>query len=104
MPKGPKGEKRAADVIGNAVRVMEIATGQRDEEYEDDPGKNKAAAKLGRKGGMDFREATDKLCAKLQHADLARALGASVQAVPQARLSNGCAQLLDRRQQTGRMP
>jgi hypothetical protein len=45
-------------VIGNAVRVMEIATGQRDEEYEDDPGKNKAAAKLGRKGGMDFREAT----------------------------------------------
>jgi hypothetical protein len=27
MPKGPKGEKRAADVIGNAVRVMEIATG-----------------------------------------------------------------------------
>jgi hypothetical protein len=44
-------------VIGNAVRVMEIATGQRDEEYEDDPGKNKAAAKLGRKGGMDFREA-----------------------------------------------
>jgi hypothetical protein len=42
MPKGPKGEKRAADVIGNAVRVMEIATGQRDEEYEDHPGKNKA--------------------------------------------------------------
>jgi hypothetical protein len=45
---------------------MEIATGQRDEEYEDDLGKNKAAAKLGRKGGMDFREATDKLCAKLR--------------------------------------
>ena len=68
MPKGPKGEKRPADVIGNAVRVMEIASGQRDEEYEDDLGKNKAAAKLGRKGGMDFREATDKLCAKLEHA------------------------------------
>ena len=99
MPKGPKGEKRAADVIGNAVRVMEIATGQRDEEYEDDPGKNKAAAKLGRKGGMDFREATDKLCAKLEHADLAKGRGRA-----QASLSNGCAQLLDRRQQTGRMP
>ncbi len=28
MPKGPKGQKRPADVIGNAVRVMEIATGQ----------------------------------------------------------------------------
>ena len=103
MPKGPKGEKSPADVIGNAVRVMEIATGQRDQEYEDDPGKNKAAAKLGRKGGMDFREATDKLCAKLARRSC-KGLGASVQAVPQARLSNGCAQLLDRRQQTGRMP
>ena len=27
MPKGPKGEKRHADVIGNAVKVMRIATG-----------------------------------------------------------------------------
>jgi hypothetical protein len=27
MPKGPKGEKRPADVIGNAVKVMKIATG-----------------------------------------------------------------------------
>jgi hypothetical protein len=26
MPRGPKGEKRTADVIGNAVRVMRIAT------------------------------------------------------------------------------
>ena len=31
MPKGPKGQKRPADVTGNAVHVMEIATGQRDE-------------------------------------------------------------------------
>ncbi|MGH7230782.1 MAG: RNA-binding protein [Nitrospiraceae bacterium] len=51
MPRGPKGQKRPADVIGNAVRVMEIATGQRDEEYEGDQGKNKAAAELGRRGG-----------------------------------------------------
>ena len=49
MPKGPQGQKRPADVIGNAVRVMEIATGQREEEFEDD-GKNKAAVELGRKG------------------------------------------------------
>jgi hypothetical protein len=27
MPTGPKGEKRPADVIGNAVKVMRIATG-----------------------------------------------------------------------------
>ena len=51
MPKGPKGQKRPADVIGNAVRVMEIATGQREEELEDDAGKDQAAATLGRKGG-----------------------------------------------------
>lgn len=32
MPKGPRGEKRPADVIGCAVKVMRIATG---EEVED---------------------------------------------------------------------
>jgi hypothetical protein len=44
MPRGPKGEKRPADVIGNAVHVMRIATG----EIED----GGAAAKiLGKRGG-----------------------------------------------------
>ena len=28
MPRGPKGEKRPRDVIGNAVHVMRIATGE----------------------------------------------------------------------------
>jgi hypothetical protein len=28
MPKTPKGHKRPADLIGNAVRVMQIATGE----------------------------------------------------------------------------
>ena len=50
MPKGPQGQKRPADVIGNAVRVMEIATGQREEEFDDD-GKDPAAKALGAKGG-----------------------------------------------------
>ena len=50
MPKGPKGQKRPADVIGNAVRVMQIATGEADEEFNED-GKNKAAHQLGRTGG-----------------------------------------------------
>jgi hypothetical protein len=31
MPKGPKGQKRPADVIGNAVHVMQIATGEAEE-------------------------------------------------------------------------
>ena len=50
MPRGPKGQKRPADVIGNAVKVMRIATGEEEEEYEDD-GKDPAAKALGTKGG-----------------------------------------------------
>lgn len=34
MPKGPKGEKRPADDIGAAVKVMKIATGEIEEELE----------------------------------------------------------------------
>ena len=50
MPKGPKGEKRLADVVGAAVMVARIATGEIEEPVEDD-GKDKAAQALGRKGG-----------------------------------------------------
>lgn len=50
MPKGPKGEKRPADVVGAAVKVAKIATGEIEEDTEDD-GKDKAAQALGRKGG-----------------------------------------------------
>lgn len=50
MPRGPKGEKRPADVIGAAVMVAKIATGEIEEPTEDD-GKDKAAQALGRKGG-----------------------------------------------------
>jgi hypothetical protein len=39
MPKGPKGEKRDADVIKNAVRVMRIATGEEPEERGSAPGR-----------------------------------------------------------------
>lgn len=50
MPKGPKGQKRPADVIGNAVKVMRIATGEEEEELTED-GKDKAAQSLGARGG-----------------------------------------------------
>ena len=50
MPRGPKGEKRPADVIGNAVKVARIATGE-DEEQKTEDGKDKAAVSLGRRGG-----------------------------------------------------
>ena len=51
MRKGPQGQKRPADVIGNAVRVMQIATGEAEESGITADGKNAAAVMLGRKGG-----------------------------------------------------
>jgi hypothetical protein len=51
MPTGPKGQKRPADVIGNAVHVMRIATGEIEEGTEPDDGKDPAAKALGAKGG-----------------------------------------------------
>lgn len=50
MPKGPKGEKRPADVIGAAIMAAKIATGEIEEPVEDD-GKDPAAKALGKKGG-----------------------------------------------------
>jgi hypothetical protein len=50
MPRGPKGQKRPADVIGNAVRVMRIATGEEEDTVVDD-GKDPAAKSLGARGG-----------------------------------------------------
>jgi hypothetical protein len=53
VPKGPKGEKRPADVIGAAVKVMQIATGQIAENTAkpEDEGKDPAAVALGKRGG-----------------------------------------------------
>ncbi|GFO82205.1 MAG: hypothetical protein A49_18320 [Methyloceanibacter sp.] len=51
MPRGPKGEKRPTDVIGAAVTVARIATGEIEESLEVTPAKNEAAAEMGRKGG-----------------------------------------------------
>jgi hypothetical protein len=51
MPTGPKGQKRPADGIGNAVKVMRIATGEEPEDFGPETGKDKAAQELGRKGG-----------------------------------------------------
>jgi len=48
VPKGPK--KRPADVIGNAVKVMRIATGEEADDTPDD-GKDPAAKSLGSRGG-----------------------------------------------------
>lgn len=75
MPKGPKGQKRPADVISNAVLVMRIATGEVEEDAQAD-GKNPAAVQLGRMGGAARakalshakRKAIAKKAAKARHA------------------------------------
>jgi hypothetical protein len=59
MPKDSKGQKRPADVIGSAVHVMKIATGEiREEPHEEQ--KNQAAVELGRKGGLARANATTR--------------------------------------------
>jgi len=55
LPTGPKGQKRPAYVIGNAVRVMRIATGEEADDVVDD-GKSAAAKELGAKGGRKRAE------------------------------------------------
>lgn len=47
MPTGPNGEKRPADVVGCAVTVMRIATGEIEESGYKQPGKRKG----GKAGG-----------------------------------------------------
>jgi hypothetical protein len=49
MPKGPRGEKRPADAIGNAIKIAKMATGEIEDDRND--GKDPAAKALGAKGG-----------------------------------------------------
>ena len=51
MPKGPRGEKRPADVIGAAIMVAKIATGEIEEGLDTaESSKDPAAVALGRRG------------------------------------------------------
>ena len=59
MPRGPKGERRPADVNARAVMIAKIATGEIKEVTTDD-GKNAAAVALGRMGGKARAEGLSK--------------------------------------------
>jgi len=61
MPKTPTGAKRPADVIGNAVHVMRIATGEVEEKPEP---KNAKAVSRGAKGGAKGGHARAKVLSK----------------------------------------
>ena len=52
MPKGPKGEKRHADTVQNAMLIGRIATG----EVEDAPSKAPGRSKGGKAGGKSRAE------------------------------------------------
>ncbi len=51
MPKGPRGEHRPADVIGAAVKVARIATGEEEDMPPPPDGKDPAAVSMGKRGG-----------------------------------------------------
>jgi len=65
MPRGPKGEKRPADVIGNAVHVMRLATGEIEESRASTPKRAKG-------GSARARALTDE-----QRSEIARAAAAA---------------------------
>jgi hypothetical protein len=69
MPKGPQGQKRPADVIGNAVRVMQIATG----EIEDTP--RDLSKEYARKGGLKGGVARDHKLSKERRSEIAAKAG-----------------------------
>jgi hypothetical protein len=75
MPRGLKGERRPRDVIGNAVHVMQIATGQITEDIPtaEDEGKDPAAVALGRRGGA----ARAAALGKRKRAEIARKAAAA---------------------------
>jgi len=73
MPKGPKGEKRPADVVSNAVRIARIATGEEEDDLVTDDGKDAAAVSLGRKGGKARAESLSKK----ERADIAKKAAAA---------------------------
>lgn len=75
MPKGPKGEKRPGDVIGAAIMVAKIATG----EIEDAPAPVNPAAEMGRKGGA----ARAKAMTPERRAEIARKAAAKRWARPE---------------------
>lgn len=66
MPKGPQGQKRPADVIGAAVLVGRIATGEA-EDTKRDPG-----TEANRKGGLKGGKARAKALSPEKRAEIAK--------------------------------
>lgn len=59
MPKGPQGQRRPADVIGNAVHIAQIATGDIEETVLKQPAKRKSGL-AGAKARLDSTTAEQR--------------------------------------------
>jgi hypothetical protein len=71
MPRGPKGEKRPADVIGAAIMVGRIATGET-EDHKGESAKDAAAVSLGRRGGLKGGRARAKSLSPEKRSEIAK--------------------------------
>lgn len=73
MPKGPKGERRPTDVIGNAVHIMRIATGEvEDVKATPDPAKEHM-----RRGGLAGGKARAKAMTAKARSEVAKKAAAA---------------------------
>ena len=66
MPTGPKGQKRPADVIGAAIMVAKIATGEIQDTLRD------PAKALHREGGLKGGKARAKMMTPQRRAEIAK--------------------------------
>lgn len=64
MPKGPRGEIRPADVIGNAVMVARIAIGEVDDTRHEQPAKRRSGQAGGKARAESLSPAERKEIAK----------------------------------------
>jgi hypothetical protein len=67
MRRGPQGQKRPADVIGAAIKVARIATGEEEDEIRD------PAMQHSRKGGLKGGHARAARLTDEQRSEIARA-------------------------------
>lgn len=69
MPKGPQGQERPIDVIGCAVKVARIATGDEEETIKE---KNPHAVALGKLGGAKGGHARAQKLTPERRSEIAR--------------------------------
>jgi hypothetical protein len=69
MPKDPKGRKRPADVISNAVMVMKIANGEIEEQPDT---RDQTAVALSRRGASKDGQARAKKLSKARRLEIAK--------------------------------